>query len=120
MSCNSTQSRIIKYYDHRRSTVYLKFFLKLLVFLYQKEYENKHYILTLKVPIHQVKYSSENAIAAYFKLAYIIIPRRSRRDIVSALSVHLSVRATDMDLGAFLVVWRKTRGHFLTRSHGSL
>ena len=54
MSCNSTQSRIIKYYDHRRSTVFLKFFLKLLVFLYQKEYENKHYILTHKVPIHQV------------------------------------------------------------------
>ena len=76
-------------------------------------------MITLKVPIHQVKYSSENAIAAYFQLAYIIIPRRSRRDIVSALSVH-PVRATDMDLGAFLVVWRKTRGHFLTRSHGPL
>ena len=54
MSCNSTQSRIIKYYDHGRSTVFLKFFLKLLVFLYQKEYENKHYFLTHKVPIHQV------------------------------------------------------------------
>ena len=72
MSCNSTQSRIIKYYDHQRSTVYLKFFPKLLGFLYQKEYKNKHYILTIKVPIHQVKYPSENAIAAYFKLAYII------------------------------------------------
>ena len=53
----------------------------------------------------------------------VVIPRQSRRDIVLAASVrpfHPSVRATDMDLRAFLVVWRLTRGHFLTKGHGPL